>query len=92
LLLKIPTGKVSTYGDIARAVGHPNAVRTIGRILHENPNPIVVPCHRVVNSNGKIGGYACGTATKRKLLKKEGLKFRNDEYVKDFQECRITLF
>jgi len=48
LLSKIPSGKVSTYGDIARALGHPKAARAIGRIIANNPNPISIPCHRVV--------------------------------------------
>src|ERR687892_1908577 len=75
MLLKIPAGKVSTYGDIAKALGHPKAARLIGRILHENPNPVVIPCHRVVHSNGKIGGYAHGSEKKRRLLEEEGIKF-----------------
>lgn len=93
LLLNIPVGKVSTYGDIARAAGHPNAARTIGRILNKNPDPITVPCHRVVYSNGKIGGYAYGIARKRELLKREGVRLQNnDEYVKDFKKCRVIPF
>ena len=58
LLLKIPAGKVSTYGDLAKALGNPLASREIGKILGRNPNPIKVPCHRVVMSDGKVGGYA----------------------------------
>ncbi len=61
LLLKIPPGKVSTYGDLAKALGHPSASRVIGRILGNNPNPIKVPCHRIVKSDGKLGGYRYGT-------------------------------
>ena len=56
LLLKIPAGKVSTYGDLAKALGNPSASREVGRILGRNPNPITVPCHRVVMSDGKVGG------------------------------------
>src|SRR5512133_540752 len=56
LLLKIPAGKVSTYGDLAKALGNPLASREIGRILGKNPDPIKVPCHRVVRSNEKVGG------------------------------------
>ena len=48
LLTKIPIGKVSTYGDIAAAIGYPKAYRAIGNIVANNPNPIIVPCHRVV--------------------------------------------
>jgi methylated-DNA-[protein]-cysteine S-methyltransferase len=56
LLIKIPAGNVSTYGDLAKALGNPSASREIGRLLGKNPNPIVVPCHRVVMSDGKLGG------------------------------------
>jgi len=88
LLLKIPAGKVSTYGDLARALGNPSASRAIGRILGENPNPIKVPCHRVVMSNGQIGGYAYGTARKRQLLEKEGLSLTNG-IVQNFKNVRV---
>jgi methylated-DNA-[protein]-cysteine S-methyltransferase len=88
LLLKIPPGKVSTYGDLARALGNPSASRAIGRILGENPNPIKVPCHRVVMSNGRVGGYAYGTAKKRQLLENEGVSFTN-EIVQNFNDVRV---
>ena len=88
LLLKIPAGKVSTYGDLARALGNPSASRAIGRILGENPNPIKVPCHRVVMSNGQIGGYAYGTARKRQLLEKEGVSLTNG-IVQNFKNVRV---
>lgn len=87
LLRKIPAGKVTTYGDLAKALGNPSASRIIGRILSRNPNPIKVPCHRVVMSDGKLGGYAYGTAKKRGLLEKEGLSFTN-ESVSDFMKVR----
>lgn len=88
LLLKIPAGKVSTYGDLARALGNPSASRAIGRILGENPEPIKVPCHRVVMSNGQIGGYAYGTARKRQLLEKEGVSLTNG-IVQNFKNVRV---
>jgi methylated-DNA-[protein]-cysteine S-methyltransferase len=88
LLLKIPAGKVSTYGDLARALGNPSASRAIGRILGENPNPIKVPCHRVVMSNGRVGGYAYGTAKKRQLLENEGLSFTRG-IVQNFKNVRV---
>ena len=72
LLLKIPAGKVSTYGDLAKALGNPSESREIGTILDRNPNPITVPCHRVVMSNGNIGGYMYGVDKKRELLEEEG--------------------
>jgi len=88
LLLKIPAGNVSTYGDLAKALGNPLASRQVGRILGRNPNPIKVPCHRVVMSNGKIGGYAHGSDRKKQLLENEGVAF-SDEKVSDFNKVRV---
>jgi methylated-DNA-[protein]-cysteine S-methyltransferase len=88
LLLKIPAGKVSTYGDLAKALGNPLASREIGRILGRNPNPVKVPCHRVVMSDGKVGGYAYGSDRKRELLEKEGIFFDN-EIISDFKKVRV---
>jgi O-6-methylguanine DNA methyltransferase len=89
LLTKIPPGKVATYGDIAKALGHPNSSRAVGRILAKNPNPIIVPCHRVVKSNGQIGGYASGEKRKKDLLEKEGIQLENS-LVKNFNESRFV--
>ena len=90
LLLKIPVGNVTTYGDLARALGNPLASREIGRILGKNPNPIKVPCHRVVMSDGKVGGYVHGSDRKRELLEKEGITFTN-EIVNDFKKVKVYL-
>jgi methylated-DNA-[protein]-cysteine S-methyltransferase len=90
LLQKIPEGKVTTYGDLARALGNPSASRIIGRILGQNPNPILVPCHRVVMSDGKLGGYRYGINKKKELLEKEGLSF-TDEVISDFKNIRVSL-
>jgi len=72
--LKIPRGLVSTYGDIARKIGNPKAARAVGQVLGRNPIPILIPCHRVIASSGKLGGYSGGGGlkTKRQLLKLEG--------------------
>jgi methylated-DNA-[protein]-cysteine S-methyltransferase len=93
LLLKIPAGKVSTYGDIAKALGYPKAARLVGQILHANPNPVIVPCHRVIHSDGRLGGYAYGSERKRELLENEGIRFREglEGYLEEFQKCRIEL-
>ena len=88
MLLTIPKGKVSTYGDLAKALGNPAASRHIGRILSKNPNPIKVPCHRVVMSNGKIGGYALGTQKKKELLQNEGVIFADEYRVNEFSKVR----
>ena len=67
-LLKIPYGRTRSYQDIARQVGHPRAVRAVGTANGMNRLAIVVPCHRVVNSNGELGGYGGGLWRKRLLL------------------------
>jgi methylated-DNA-[protein]-cysteine S-methyltransferase len=68
---------------------HPKAARAIGRIIANNPNPILVPCHRVVKSNGEIGGFAYGEQRKRQILEKEGIKFQN-RIVEKFEERRLS--
>ena len=66
-LRSIPYGEVRTYGEVARMIGRPNAVRAVGGACHANPCPIITPCHRVVAANG-AGGFGGGLETKRKLL------------------------
>ncbi len=66
--LKIPYGKTSTYGELARSAGKPRAARAVGRIMAANPVPIVIPCHRVVGAKGDLTGYGGGIAMKKKLL------------------------
>ncbi|MDW8000259.1 MAG: MGMT family protein [Candidatus Nitrosocaldus sp.] len=73
LVSMIPKGRICTYADIARAIGRPRAYRLVGRILNRNPNPVIVPCHRVVKSNGSVGGYMHGHDVKRALLESEGV-------------------
>jgi methylated-DNA-[protein]-cysteine S-methyltransferase len=72
-LLKVPKGKVTTYSELAKAVGLKNGQRAIGRMMNKNPFPVIVPCHRVILSTGKIGGYAWGEKVKTNMLSKEGL-------------------
>lgn len=71
-LLEIPYGEVRTYAEIARTVGHPRAFRAVGGANHDNPIAIVVPCHRVIASDGTLGGYGGGLPLKEKLLRLEG--------------------
>jgi methylated-DNA-[protein]-cysteine S-methyltransferase len=89
-LLKVPKGKITTYGELAKAVGLKNGQRAIGRIMNKNPFPVIIPCHRVVNSNGKIGGYAYGQDVKNKMLTKEGIEIQNGKIL-DFEK-RIYKF
>ena len=72
-LKKIPRGKVKTYSQIAIAIGKPKAVRAVGNAVGKNPFPIKIPCHRVIRSDGSMGGYSGpgGVAKKIRLLKKE---------------------
>jgi len=69
---RIPFGKVATYGQVAKAIGKPNAQRAVGQALGRNPIGIVIPCHRVVASNG-LGGFTGGLHWKKKLLRFEGV-------------------
>ncbi len=71
-LLAIPYGEMRTYADIARAIGKPNAFRAVGMANNRNPIAIVVPCHRVIASDGTLCGYGGGVEVKRKLLELEG--------------------
>jgi methylated-DNA-[protein]-cysteine S-methyltransferase len=72
---KIPRGKVATYSEIAAKIGSPRAARAVGTALANNPFPLVIPCHRVVRSDGSLGGYGGGRNMKRQLLAKEGVTF-----------------
>ena len=87
LLKQIPKGKVVTYGDIAHALNC-RAYQAVGNAMAANPNPIIVPCHRVVKSNGEVGNYALGTDKKIKLLRSEGIKIE-DKKVVDFSSVRF---
>lgn len=68
----IPKGKTVSYKQLAASCGRPGAYRAVGNIMHKNPLPLIIPCHRVVASGRKIGGYAYGTRMKKLLLKSEG--------------------
>jgi len=76
-LLEVPKGKITTYGELAKAIGLKNGQRVIGKIMNKNPYPVIVPCHRVIKSDGKIGGYAWGEKVKAKMLSNEGIKIKN---------------
>jgi O-6-methylguanine DNA methyltransferase len=82
---QIPKGRVSTYGAIAAAAGRPNAARAVGRLMHVNPNPIIVPCHRVVSSDGTVGGYGKGCESKVRILVSEGVSVIDNRII-DFEK------
>ncbi len=67
-LLDIPYGETTSYGELARRIGNPNACRAVGLANGSNPIPIIIPCHRVIGSNGKLTGYGGGLPIKEKLL------------------------
>jgi len=73
ILRKVPKGKVTTYGAIAKSL-KTRAYRAVGNAMNKNPYAPKVPCHRVVKANGEIGGFASGTKKKTAMLKSEGIK------------------
>ena len=79
----IPRGKVATYGQIALHLGNRNFARAVGNILHRNPDPEHIPCHRVVNAQGQLSrSYAFGGIAAQKCrLESEGIVFKNDQVV-----------
>lgn len=78
-ILKIPKGKTISYKKLAEISGYPKAVRAVANAVGANPLPIIIPCHRVIRSNGTIGGYSGsgGIKTKIKLLKEEKFYIKN---------------
>lgn len=74
IVARIPRGRTLTYKEVARRAGRPRAYRAVGNILNKNPDPKRIPCHRVIRSDGSVGGYAWGAKKKRLLLEKEGVR------------------
>lgn len=74
VLMRVPAGKVTTYGKLAAFVGNPKGARAVGWAVGHNPIPIVIPCHRVLPASGGIGNYGGGVALKRALLALEGVE------------------
>lgn len=77
---RIPKGKVSTYKEIAKKLNC-KSYRAVGNAMNKNPYWPKVPCHRVVKTNGEVGGFASGTSKKIKLLEKEGIKVKNNKII-----------
>lgn len=75
-IARIPRGQTRSYAWLARAIGKPKAYRAVAKACGANPLPIVIPCHRVIASDGSIGGFSGGIETKRKLLESEGTTIR----------------
>ena len=87
-LLQVPKGKITTYGELSKAVGLKNGQRAIGMIMKKNPFPVIVPCHRVVKSDGKVGGYVYGERVKSRMLVNEGIKIKDGKII-DFDKERF---
>lgn len=81
LTAKIPRGKITTYKRLAEKLGKPQASRAVGNALNKNTKPVVIPCHRVVKSDGKIGGYALGVKKKKTLLSSEGIEIKDNKII-----------
>jgi methylated-DNA-[protein]-cysteine S-methyltransferase len=77
-LWEIPYGEVTTYGEIARRIGNPKSVRAVGAANGANPIAVILPCHRVIGSDGSLTGYGGGLPLKRKLLELEGVRAPGD--------------
>jgi methylated-DNA-[protein]-cysteine S-methyltransferase len=77
----IPRGKVSSYGALARKAGFRGAARAVGSVMAGNRFPVIIPCHRVIRSDGSLGGYGGGMKMKRRLLEMEGVEFHDDMHV-----------
>jgi methylated-DNA-[protein]-cysteine S-methyltransferase len=81
-VLEIPRGEVRTYGQIAQQIGQPRAAKDVGLALAQNPIPVLIPCHRVVYVDGRIGGYVFGSRAKRALLRAEGVLLADETQLK----------
>jgi O-6-methylguanine DNA methyltransferase len=86
IVSNIPRGSVMTYGQIGEMLGNKNLARVVGNVLHKNPTPIIVPCHRVVNSKGELAknfGF-CGIEKQRELLESEGVEITDHKVLKKY--------
>ena len=90
LVSDVPRGKVVTYKQVAVRIGKPKACRAVGNALNKNPRPIEIPCHRVVRSDGKIGGYGLGVSRKVELLQNEGVEVKDGKI--DLEKYRYEDF
>ncbi|MEM4327054.1 MAG: MGMT family protein [Candidatus Diapherotrites archaeon] len=79
IIIKIPKGKITTYQEIAKALGNKNLARAVGKVCGSNGKLIEIPCHRVIRSNGLLGGYKLGTNKKAELLRKEGFLVKQNK-------------
>ncbi len=90
-LKKVPPGNVISYGGLAEMIGRPKAHRAVGSAMNKNPFAPIVPCHRVVKSNGELGGFAGDINLKIKRLQEEGVKVSNNKIV-NFQSVLFKAY
>lgn len=86
---KIPEGNIATYLSIAKAIDNPHAFRAVGNALNINPFAPEVPCHRIVKSDGRIGGFVKGQKMKRKMLESEGICINNKGIIDNFKKIQF---
>lgn len=84
LVRQVPPGKVSTYGAVAQALGDRIAARAVGRMMNQNPDPDGMPCYKIVHSDGRLGGFGCGTDDKIRRLRNDNIIVKNEKLV-DFE-------
>ena len=86
MVKNVPRGFVTTYKELAERSGSPGSPRAVGNLLAKNNKLVIIPCHRVVKSDGSLGGYVRGTTEKRELLQKEGVEFSSPNKV-NLKKC-----
>ena len=91
LTSRVPRGRITTYGEIARSLGNIGLSRAVGNALNKNPDPVRIPCHRVIRSNGDVGGFNRGVVEKIRLLRGEGIVIEQGR-VRDFEGILVRDF
>ena len=84
LVRQIPPGRVSTYGAVAKALGNPGYSRAVGKMMNKNPDADTMPCFKIVNSDGSLGGFGLGINDKIRRLKEDGIRVKNGKIL-DFK-------
>lgn len=91
LVRQIPSGRISTYGAVAKALGNPGYARAVGRMMNKNPDADAMPCFKIVSSDGSLGGFGLGIDDKIRRLKEDGIKVKDDRIV-DFKDAFFDNF
>ena len=91
LVKQIPSGRVSTYGAVAKALGNPGYARAVGKMMNKNPDADTMPCFKIINSDGSLGGFGLGINDKIRRLKEDGIDVKNGKIV-DFKNVFFNDF